>query len=267
MRGVTAVLAIVAAWWCAGAGDAGEKKTRILLVGKDKDHARASHEYMADCTILAKCLRQTPGVEAVVVNGWPARSEDLKGLDAIVLNTRLGGDVAFHPLNRKNFESLANAGVGIVAIHWATGADKKVGQEWLDTMGGWFNTDFSKYLVKNTKLEQVDPSHPICRGWKDFPLRDEYYIQLKYLDAAKPVLKVAFDGKEHVVAWTYERPKGGRSFGTVLGHFHDNYAEAGFRKALVNGILWSARVDPPADGAPVAIVPKDLELPPDPKKK
>src|SRR5438876_3153565 len=44
------------------ADSGGQAKTRILLIGKDRDHAFSHHEYMADCEILAKCLRQTPGV-------------------------------------------------------------------------------------------------------------------------------------------------------------------------------------------------------------
>ena len=48
---------------------------------------------MADCTLLAKCLRQTDGVETVVSNGWPKDPAVLKDVTAIVLETRLGGTV------------------------------------------------------------------------------------------------------------------------------------------------------------------------------
>ena len=37
-------------------------------IGKDLDHPRNTHTYMSDCTLLAKCLRQTEGVETVVSN-------------------------------------------------------------------------------------------------------------------------------------------------------------------------------------------------------
>lgn len=270
MKKILTLLAVFATLFVASTVNAGEKKaTRIMLIGKDKDHARAAHEYMADCEILAKCLRQTPGVEVVIVKNWPKSSKEFEGISAVVLNTRLGGNVAFDPLHKADFEHLMKSGVGVTAIHWGTGADQKFGQDWLNTMGGWFNTDFSKYLVKTCTLQQADPTHPISWGWKEYQLRDEYYIQLKYLEGAKPVLKVAFDGKEHTVAWVYDRPgsKNGRSFGCVLGHFHDNYAEAGFRKLLVNGILWTAHVTVPQNGAPVQIVPTDLDLPPETKKK
>jgi hypothetical protein len=40
------------------------------------------------------------------------------------------------------------------------------------------------------------------------------------------------------------------------------------RQAVVNGILWTAHLHIPEKGAPIALVPKDLELPAEePKKK
>jgi hypothetical protein len=60
-------------------------------------------------------------------------------------------------------------------------------------------------------------------------------------------------GDEAVVAWTYERPDGGRSLSFTGGHLHRSLAEAGYRRFLVNGILWAARINVPAAGAPVAL--------------
>lgn len=265
---IVCLLALVFAALPAWPGEnKGEKTVRILLIAKDRDHAFSQHEYLSDCAILAKCLNQTPGVKAEVVNGWPKEGEKFKDVKAIVLNTRLGGNVMFDPLNKEQAKALLKNGVGLTAIHWGTGADKQFGEDWLEAMGGWFNTDFSRYLVEKSKLRQAAADHPICRGWKDMDLRDEYYIQLKFKDKAQPILKAEVEKKDHVVGWTYERPQGGRSFGFVCGHFHDNFGETGFRKAIVNGILWTAGVEVPRDGAPVAIDAKDMELPPNPKEK
>lgn len=244
----------------------GEKTTRILLIAKDRDHAYSHHEYMSDCTILAKCLKQTPGVQAEVVNGWPKDAEKFKDVKAIVLNTRLGGNVMFDPLHKAQADALLKQGIGLTAIHWGTGAEPKFGPDWLEAMGAWFHDSFSKYHVRKSKLRQEAGDHPICRGWKEYDLRDEFYIKLKFKNEAKPILKAEVDKEDYVVAWTYDRPGGGRSFGTVLGHFHDNYAEEAFRRHIVNGILWTAGVEVPVAGAPVAIIPKDLDLPPKEKK-
>jgi type 1 glutamine amidotransferase len=254
---------------CAAAWGADEK-TKILLIGKDRDHPPATHEYMADCELLARCLRQTPGVEALVSNGWPTDPAVLKDVKAIVLHTQKGGNVLFAGPQRREVEELLKNGVGLTAIHWSTGADAgEVGENWLRTLGGWFNPDFSKLAVQTAKLHQVDPHQAVCRGWKDFDLRDEYYIQLRFEPAVKPVLSVRLNDKDHTVAWAYERPdsKGGRSFGFVCGHFHANFAEKPFRQALVNGILWTAHREVPEAGAPCEISPKDMELPPDTRPK
>jgi hypothetical protein len=123
--------------------------------------------------------------------------------------------------------------------------------------------------VRTTKVEQPDPKHPVARGWKPYDLREEYYIQLKFADGSKPVIAATIDGKEYPIGWVYERPdaKGGRSFGFVGGHFHANFGEKPFRQAVVNGILWAAGLEVPEGGAPCEITPKDMELPPDTRKK
>ena len=84
------------------------------------------------------------------------------------------------------------------------------------------------------------------------------------------VLAAVVEGKEYSIGWVYERPNSnnGRSFGFVGGHFHDNFGIKPFRQAVVNGILWTAHIDVPEKGAPISILPKDMELPPEePKKK
>jgi len=268
------LLLTLAVWFLASTAlIAADKNAKILLIGKDLDHPRNTHTYMSDCTLLAKCLRQTDGVETVVSNGWPRDPEVVKGVTAIVLHTRLGGTVLFRGPQRRQVEELLKQGVGITAIHWGTGAETPEGGPWLQAMGGWFNAEgdgFSRYLVQASKLRQVDPKHPICRGWNDFDLREEFYFKLCFLPEAQPVMSTVIEGKEYPIGWVYERHngKGGRSFGFVGGHFHDNFGIREFRQAVVNGILWTARMDIPEKGAPISLAAKDMELPPEePKKK
>src|SRR5438477_11133844 len=80
---------------------AADTKTKILLIGKDLDHPRNTHTYMSDCELLARCLRQTNGVETAVSNGWPRTEEMVEGVKAIVLHTRLGGTVLFRGRQRR----------------------------------------------------------------------------------------------------------------------------------------------------------------------
>jgi len=264
----------VALWLLASAPlVAADGKAKILLIGKDLDHPRNTHTYMSDCELLAKCLRQTKGVATVVSNGWPKDPAMLQGVTAIVLHTRLGGSVLFRGPQRRQVEQMLKQGVGVTAIHWGTGAETPEGGPWLQTMGGWFNAEadgFSRYLVQMSKLRQTDPKHPVCRGWSDFNLREEYYFNLCFLPQARPVMETVIEGKPYPIGWVYERPraKGGRSFGFVGGHFHENFGTRPFRQAVVNGILWTAHMDIPETGAPIAITSRDMELPPaEPKRK
>jgi hypothetical protein len=251
----------------------GDKHAKILLIGKDLDHPRNTHTYLSDCELLAKCLRQTDDVEAVVSNGWPRDPAVVQGVTALVLHTRLGGTVLFRGPQRRQVEEMMKRGVGLTAIHWGTGAETPEGGPWLQALGGWFNAEtdgFSRYLIQTSPLRQVDRTHPVCRGWNDFDLHEEYYFKLCFLPEAQPVMATIIEGKDYPIGWVYERPhsQGGRSFGFVGGHFHDNFGIPAFRQAVVNGVLWTAHLDIPVGGAPIAITSQDMELPPEgPAKK
>src|ERR1043166_4521477 len=107
------LLFTVAVWLLASTAlVAATKKTKILLIGKDLDHPRNTHTYMSDCQLLAKCLRQTEGVETVVSNGWPRDPALVKDVTAIVLHTRLGGTVLFRGPQRRQVEKMVKQGVG-----------------------------------------------------------------------------------------------------------------------------------------------------------
>lgn len=272
----TACLAILTAGFVMSAimaapvaARAADEPTVILLIGKERDHPPGTHEYLAECELLAKCLRQTQGIEAVVSDGWPTDPVLLARVDAIVLYTAVGGNVLFQePARREQVEKMLKSGTGLVEIHWSTdAAPGEAGDKQLEYLGGWFSPSFSEIPVRDSEIKQVAKDHPVSRGWSDFPMKDEYYIKLKFQEAARPLFTANIDGTDYVVGWTLERPTAGRSFGTVCGHFHECFAKEPFRKAVVNGILWAAGREVPEDGAPVEVTEADLTLPPDPREK
>jgi hypothetical protein len=65
--------------------------------------------------------------------------------------------------------------------------------------------------------------------------------------------------EESTVAWTYDRPDGGRSFNFTGGHLHASFSQEGYRRYLTNALLWTAGVDVPKEGAKVEIDAKTLE--------
>jgi type 1 glutamine amidotransferase len=236
---------------------------KVLLIGADRDQPAESREYMTDLEILARCLRQTKGVEAIVSNGWPKDAGVLKDVKTIVVYSPRGGNLLFEGAARKQTVEMLKNGVGLVAIHSGMIADQgETGEFLLNNLGGWFHSE-SKLVVRNAKIKQFDSAHPICQGWDEFVIRDEYFQNLRLPREANPVLKAKVDDEELVVAWSFERDdaKKGRSFGFVPGHYHTSFAEEGVRKCLVNAILWTARRDVPKEGFPAAQTAKELELP------
>lgn len=65
--------------------------------------------------------------------------------------------------------------------------------------------------------------------------------------------------------WAYERPGGGRGFGFTGGHFHRNWADANFRKVVLNGLVWIAGAEVPAGGVESRLPPDALAQNLDPK--
>jgi type 1 glutamine amidotransferase len=215
----------------------------VLLIGHQPDHPPGTHLYLPGCELLAQCLRQTDGVEAVVSDGWPADPEVLKGVNAIVLYSSPGAEILLEGPHREQFEALMRQGVGLVALHWATGLrdanNEALGEKYLSYLGGLFSFGYSGLEICESEAKQIDADEPICRGWDDFVLHDEFYLNLRFLPAAKPILRVRVNDQWQTVGWIYERPdsNGGRSYGNTLGHFHELFEQEHFRRMLVNGIL------------------------------
>jgi type 1 glutamine amidotransferase len=245
------------------------EQTRIVLIPTTLDHPWATHMYGKGCEILAKCLNQNPDVEAIVSPDldWPKDPSILEGADAIVYYSRPAGDILLAPERKEEVLNLLKKGVGYVAIHWSTATgDVKYGEEYLDILGGWFHFDHCGLKVETLPLIKMAPNHPVCRGWESYSVMDEFYLNLKFHEKTQPILKVEVDGTDQVVAWILEREDGGRSFGTTLAHFHSNFSIPAFRKAITNGILWSAKAEVPQEGSPIEIPEVVLSLPEEPPK-
>jgi type 1 glutamine amidotransferase len=252
---------------CGGPAAGQEKlKTKILLIGKDPDHPYGSHMYMHTCGVLARCLELTPGVEAAVSNGWPKDAKTLEGVKAIVVYTSPAAELLLDGPHKDQVDALMKKAVGLVTIHWASSVNKKnferLGPTWLGYLGGTWVSNVG-LSGGASPLRQLVPGHPVCRGWSDYEIDDEYYLDPVIGDKATPLLKVRErKGKEVIVGWAFERPGGGRSFATTLGHPYKNFQTDAFRRMIVNAILWTAHVEVPRQGAPVNVGQDVLALPP-----
>jgi putative membrane-bound dehydrogenase-like protein len=250
----------------------------IVFIAGGRSHNYGSHEHYAGSRILAETLQKTdPKVKVEVIrNGWPKDDSLLDTADTIVIYSDGGGG---HPSlsHLDRLQKQMDRGAGFVCIHYAVEVPKdRGGKEFLNWLGGYFETDWSVNPHWEAKFESL-PNHPITSGVKPFQTLDEWYFHMRFPEDMKgvtPILSavppsstmnrpdglhsgnptvrkaVARGDKQHV-AWATERPNGGRSFGFTGGHFHWNWGRTEQTKLVANAILWTAHLPVPEQGANV----------------
>ena len=264
--------------------EAAERKV-VLLAGR-ASHGRGEHEFKAGCEVLAAALRQVPGIQPVVVtNGWPAHPGVFDGAHAVVVYADGGNG---HPAIAKErlqlLDGLAAKGVGIGALHYGVEVPKgDPGEAMLRWTGGYFETFWSVNPTWTARFDKL-PTHPVTRGVAPFEVHDEWYYHMRFVPDMKgvtPVLAVVPPsstlqrpdgphsgnpavraavgrGEPQVLMWVYERPGGGRGMGFTGGHFHRNWSHEGFRKVVVNGVVWIAGGEVPEQGWNSTLTPGQL---------
>jgi hypothetical protein len=276
----------------ASAASAADKT--VLLIAGPPSHGPGEHEHNAGVQLLAKCLRGVPKLETrVALNGWPEDAAALDGVAAIVIYADGGRR---HPALGGHLERLAplmEKGVGLGFIHYAIEPTAAEGEpEFLKWVGGAFEVNWSVNPSWDAAVESL-PRHEITRGVRPFHLKDEWYFHLRFTpDAARltpllvaiptadtvsrpdgphegnPAMRAAVAAHEpQTLAWAYERKDGGRGFGFTGGHSHANWGQDDFRKLVLNGIVWLAKLDVPKDGVASTVTDDDLARNLDDKSK
>ncbi len=146
----------------------GRKQKLVLIAGKPS-HPPGMHEFNAGVQLLAKCLRDVPGLHVdFVLNGWPTDEAILEGADAVVFymdggrkHEVLQGDGA----RLAAVDAMAKCGVGIGCMHYGVTVDppEHGGAEFKRWIGGHYEE-----MVSCNPLWEPDfsslPEHPITRG-------------------------------------------------------------------------------------------------------
>lgn len=274
-RRIAAVLwiAFIAVSGNARAQDAEPPTRRILLIGQSLDgvHPAGTHEYAATMKVLAACLREQKNVEVTieVADGeWENGPARIRQSDCVVLYVAEGARwIHATPQRLEAFAAHAAKGGGLVVVHWGMGTrPAQYIDGFLKLFGGCHGGPDRKYKVLDAKLQVASPDHPITRGVKSWEANVELYYRLKFVDppaGLRSILKSPIEERDETVAWAWERPDGGRSFGFSGGHFHRNWKLAVQRRLLTQAILWAAKLDTqiPAEGATVDVPEDTLKLP------
>lgn len=247
-------------------------KKKLLLVDHGPDgHPKATHEFRAGARIMRALVEQFPEIEVTTARGDGEASE-VPGLvreaDAVLLFVPEGAKwVTRDPRRMEALSQHIQRGGGFAALHWAIGTrDAKYIEPFRSWLGGCHGGRDRKYKFLETDI-RIASDHPITAGIEPFRIRDEFYYQLKFAKPAEdegrlvPLLEAAIDGEHYPVAWAYERPDGGRSFGYSGYHYHENWQRDEYRRLATQGILWILKLDPPADGIELDMPSEIYKLP------
>lgn len=272
---------------------------RVLIVVGPSTHPPGSHEVAAGGRLMRHCLEHmenVPGVKADVVSEWPSQVlRDAAATVVFIGDTFPAGRLPDPAQNLADLDAMMQRGCGIVCVHYATGLlGEDVAQDGdhplLRWLGGYFANRSCPHHESIAKIfdaatiTPAAPRHPIARGWKEFTLRDEPYIHNYFgkegTRIAPNVTVLATSmlpptaPKSESVSWCVERAEGGRGFGIVMPHFYKNWANEDLRRFILNGIVWSAKLDVPAEGVKTTLpeltefAPASVEfVPPPPKAK
>ncbi len=251
-----------------------DSKKNVLMIAGNPSHGYGSHEHYAGLKILEESVNaSTDTIEVKVVRGWPEDDSLIEDADSIVIYCDGGKrHLAIPHLDR--LRAKTEEGCGLVCLHYAVElVPGPPGDAWVDMLGGHFEIHWSvnPHWVGDFKTL---PDHPITRGVKPFATNDEWYFHMRFKDSDNviPILAAvappdtmrrndgAHSGNPHVrksvaagekqtVAWAYERPDGGRSFGFTGGHFHWNWGNDDVRRLVSNAVLWTAHDEIPDNGS------------------
>lgn len=249
------------------------KLAKIVLIAGSVSNKAGQHEYFAGCAMMMDWLKQTPGVWPVMVaDGWPKNEAVLDGAKAVVVYADGGAKLSFlEPARWARIKQLMDKGTGLVMLHQAVEVPAAQAEELKSWLGAVWQNDIGSRGHWDMEFTEF-PKHPINQGVTAFAAPfDGWLYNLHFAPGATPLLsgqvpdkaRSTADAKAHVgrpevVAWSYERPNGGRSFAFTGCDLHKNWQVESQRRFVTNGVLWAAKVEVPANGAAVSLAPEAI---------
>jgi len=238
--------------------------TSILFI------ADAESNFQAGSNTLARHLRASGlGITAEVSLGWPADAAKIAAADSIVI---FGRGRENHVANGHStiLRQHMGAGKGLAVLNFALEpGDADLTTLLDDAIGGHFDPAWSVNAVWEMK-NPIVAKHAVTQDFAAFEIKDEfpYHLRLRpevipLLQALPPEDSLGIDGPRsgndaarkaiadklpQTLAWVIENPDKSRGFGFTGGHHPQNWLDASFRKLVLNGIAWTARIDIPETG-------------------
>jgi type 1 glutamine amidotransferase len=173
-------------------------------------------------------------------------------------------------------DALVKKGMGVVVLHYATYVNNASARKYfVDWVGSYYESGYSRTVVADWNIAPTDAKHPILRGVTPWTAHEEFYINYRMTDDPRrtplllatptvstpmppvPAATAPLAGPPAVdppsvptslVSWAIQRPDGGRGFVMTGVDWHKNLEMDSYRRQVLNGIVWAARLDVPASG-------------------
>ena len=275
------VLYFIAALAWIGAAPSVAQGPKILFLAGPRDHgAPGRHEYERDLRTLAQSMEQATNLHGVttqlIVGALPRDLAPVRDAAAIVIDSSSDrAENELHPLfppnpttNGRGYdpettaylksldELIREKKIGVVILHYASWAENWRAREYyLNWTGGLWVQIASKNPTDDWSMTLENRRHPILSGVKPWQYRDEIFCRYFLPDDKRRTNLLLASPREdkagigpQIAAWAWQRDDGGRGF--VFGglDFRDNLARDNYRRFLLNGIAWAARLDIPRGG-------------------
>lgn len=243
----------------------------LIVVGPSR-HPPGTHEVAAGARVMEYCLEaleNSDQFEVDVVDSWNSDWKTLKSYDTVVLigDSFPGERMAESDLVMKDLARMMKKGCGMVTVHYGVGLkNEDMGPDGdhplLHWTGGYFAAKCDHHqsvarIYEQARIVPSDAGHPTANGVQPFTIHDEPYIK-NYFGPKDQLLPGSFpvatsmlppdQPNKEIIAWGIERKDSGRGVGITLPHFFQNWKVEPLRKYILNIILWTAKVEVPADG-------------------
>jgi hypothetical protein len=308
MRNLLTVVVIVC--FSVGFNQVSAQSTKVIyfLAGL-KDHAgpegSGRHDHRRDLLVLQHCIDSATNIKGVNINTkflYDRKAldiEDLKDCAALIVECSAvsSSQKRVHPLIPPlpdgeteydeatlaylgQIDSLQEAGMGIMIIHWGTrtdGASLAVRNHYWQWFGVVSMEKYSQNPLGWWKISLIEAAkqHPILRGVNPWNYKDEIMSRFvvnpgdpyrtDLLMGESPAANQSEDGSPkgvispRCVASAYEK---GKQRGVLWGgmDYHSQLLNENYRRFLLNEIVWTAGIEVPKGGVKTAA--KQLQLSP-----
>jgi uncharacterized protein len=207
------------------------KKIKVLFLGP-----KGGHDPEVRFKIIEPVLAQR-GIEVVYTGSVGALNpETLAKYDGLIIYANID---KITPEQEKALLDYVEGGKGFIPLHCASYCFHN-SPKYIAMVGA----EFKSHGTGVFRTTNVDPNHPIMKGFEGFESWDETYVHAKHNEVDRTVLEYREAGKVKE-PWTWVRTQGkGRVFYTAWGHDQRTWNNPGFHELVARGIRWAVGQDP-----------------------